>query len=204
MSRGGLRLADGPVPLPAARSFRCRRAAVWLARALAASVLVAAALAASRIDPAGVFAVSGSVRSMVLALGGLLGWVVLRQGAELRTVVTVKHDALEFDTGKKQVELSFDDVESIGFAHPMGEARIWLPALTLDARHERRWRISALISGGDELLRELLARSAREDLATWDKTLYLSRRMSRAGRWTAAGYVLAVLLPLAALGLRLV
>lgn len=171
--------------------FRCGLAARWLPRVLAAAVLVAAVLAAFRVDPAEVLTASRYLRRGVALFGALAALWIVKKGAEVRTAVGIRGDQLVFRVGARSYELLIRDLERLEYETPFAVTRTWLPALVLRDRFGQPWRVSALISDGGTLIAELLRRTGRSDLATWSETLRLPRKMGQAGVRVAIGYAAA-------------
>jgi len=169
--------------------YGCGVAARWLPRVLAASVLVAAVLAAFRFDPYEVLAASRYLRNLLAVLGGALALWIVRKGAEVRTEFAVGEGELLLRHGSRSWSLRLPDLERLAYEPPFAQSRTWLPALVLRDRFGQAWRVSALLDGGDRFLEELLARTGRSDLRSWAETLRLGKIMARSGRRVAIGYL---------------
>lgn len=183
--------------------YRCGLAARWLPRALAASVLVAAVLAAFRFDPHEVLTASKYLRNLLAVLGGALALWIVRKGAEVRTEFAVSDTELLVRHGARSWSLRLQDLERLAYESPFAQSRTWLPALVLRDRFGQAWRISALLDHGERLLDELLAKAGRSDLRSWAETLRLRETLARSGRRVVIGYVASAAVLAAGLFYRL-
>jgi len=170
-------------------AFRCAAAARWLPRVLAASVLVAALLAARRIAPAAA-AVGGFawIGPLVVVVGAWFGLWIVRGGSEVWRVIRVTDEMLQFELGRHRTRLPLDQIQALSWQPPLAVRGRWLPAAAAIDSEGLEYRIPALLSNGSDAIRELLRCSGRRDLATWAETLALERRMGRAAGLTIAGY----------------
>jgi hypothetical protein len=171
--------------------YRCARAARWLPRVLAGSVLAAAMLASFRIDPRVDAMGWGPVRTFVVLGGAVVALLILRKGAEVRTVVELDGEAVTFRQGGREASLPHRDLDSLEYAPPLSASRHWLPAAVLVDRWGKAWRLSAVLERGDRLIERLAAVTGRSDLESWIEALRLRRRMGRAGRLCLIGYLAA-------------
>ena len=172
-------------------SFRCGPAARWLPRVLAAALLAAGTLAAFRMDPHGVLLGSSYLRNGVALAAGLFALWIVRKGTEVRMVVGVGDEDLIMSHGSRSFKLPYDRIDRLGYAAPFAATRNWLPALLIWDKERTCWRILSLLSDGDRLLRLLLEKTDRDDLAAWSETLKLERLMQRSGHRVAMGYILS-------------
>jgi len=179
---------DGSGPTDEVSFYRCGPAARWLPRALAAAVLVAAVLAAFRFDPYETLSASKYLRNLVAVLGAVLALWILRKGGEVRTAFAVGDSEILLRHGSREYALRLKDLDRLAYETPFAQSRTWLPALVLRDRFGQSWRVSALLTGGDRFLEELLARTGRSDLRSWAQTLRLGETMARSGRRVLIGY----------------
>jgi hypothetical protein len=190
---------DRGVSVPVAElPHRCGVAARWLPRTLAASVLIATLLVSARIESWRAVPGVQSFRLLLVLAAAVLALWIVRKGGEVRMRIGVRGEEVAFAVGSRQAVLRLDDVEGLRFEPPLAATRHWLPAAVLLDREARYWRLPAVLEHGDQLVRELLEASGREDLRTWDEVYSLRRRMGRPGRTVALGYTLAGALILAA------
>jgi hypothetical protein len=177
-----------------AEIFRCSLAARWLPRALAASVLAAATLAAFRMDPHGILLGSTWLRNGIALAGALAALWIVRKWGETRITATIDDDGLLLSHGSRSSRLPFARMSRLGYAAPFAATRNWLPAMLIWDKHQGCWRILSLMHEGDRLLRTLLEKADREDLATWAESLQLERRMAASGRRVMIGYILSAVI----------
>jgi hypothetical protein len=191
-------VSDFPGPEVAEMRFGCPLPALWLPRLLAAVVLVAALLASYRIGTG--LSVSGfPARHVVVLLGAAIALWIVRQAGELRTEVRLTVDALVFARGARESRLRLEEIQSLSYDPPFAVQGLWLPAAALIDRDGRRWRLSAMLAGGDRLIGQLLRRTGRHDLEVWAETHHLRRRMGRTVLRQAAGYLVVSVVLAAAL-----
>jgi hypothetical protein len=169
-----------------ASRFRCGPWARWLPRVLAGAVLTAALLAAQRIEHGGGVGLQAPL--LVTVAGAILALWVLRQGSEVRIEVEIDDERLLFVRGAHRSELGFPAIESLTWAPSFSLSRTWVPGCVLLDDAGRHWRLSALLRRGDELVREIVRRAEREDLATWAEERALERHMGRTTLFVALGY----------------
>jgi hypothetical protein len=174
--------------------YRCSLAARWLPRVLAATVLVAAVLAAYRFDPHQVLSASRYLRSLLVVLGAALALWIVRKGGEVRTSFAVTAEELLIRHGSREYSLRLQDLDRLAYETPFAQSRTWLSALVLRDRFGQTWRVSAYLRQGDRFLEELLARTGRSDLRAWADTLRLREIMARADRRLLLGYGASVLI----------
>jgi len=174
--------------------FRCSAAARWLPRALAASVLASATLAAFRMDPEGILLGSSWLRNGIALAGALVALWIVRKGGETRIVAGIDDEGLVLSYGSRSSKLPFARMSRLGYAAPFAATRNWLPAMLVWDKHKGCWRVLALLGEGDRLLRTLLARAGREDLAAWADSLKLEKRMAEAGRRVLIGYIISAVI----------
>jgi hypothetical protein len=172
-------------------SFRCSTAARWLPRALAASILASATLAAFRMDPQGILLGSPWLRNGIALGGALVALWVIRKGGETRIVAGIDDDELVLSYGSRSSRLPFDRMDRLGYAAPFAATRNWLPAMLIWDRRKGCWRLLSLVREGDRLLRTLLSKAGREDLAAWADSMKLEKRMAAAGRRVMIGYLIS-------------
>lgn len=183
------------------RVWRCGRAARWLPRVLAASLLASGSWVGFVLGPEPVPAIVRPFRSGLVVVAGAVAWWIVRRGGELRWVVTLGESGLAFRAGARCLELAYRDIAALRYEAPFSASRsAWLPALALIDRDGVSWRISALVHGGEGLVEQLLEASGRADLAGWAEAFELERKMAAAGRRVAIGYVVASL-PILATGM---
>jgi hypothetical protein len=175
-------------------AFACGVAARWMPRVLAGAVLASAFLATQRMDLEGVHSLSRAMRILVVMAGALLALAITRGGAEVRGIFSLGPDALTLAWGKRRMEVRYRDLAALEYDPPLSRRPFWLPAAALVDRNERRYRIPALVWGGERLIDELVRRSERPELAAWNEVRRIAPRMARPGLWTYAGYVLAAAL----------
>ena len=180
------------------RSYRASTAARWLPRTLGAAILVASTLWALRADPR-IDPLAPYVARFVVLVGALAAFVVVRAGAEVRHEVSLDDTGIRIGSGGRMRSLEWPDVERLDWIAPFTSGRRWIPAAALVDRFGAAWRLPALIADGDGLIRELLRRSGRSDLAAWAEVYRLERRMRRHGSRSAIGYATAAAFVLAAL-----
>lgn len=173
-------------------SYRCSRQAQWLPRALAASVLGAAALGGFSVELPGDGSTTRVASYGFALLGALAAYWVLRKGAELRTVVELHDDELVFRHGAGCSRLPLKDVGSIRYQASFSVTRNWVPAAALIDRHGLTWRVCAFLEGADRLFAELLRRTDRADLEAWAEVSRILPRMARARMRVRVGYGVAV------------
>ena len=187
----------------AARSWTAGPAARRLPWALAAATMVAAAIAAGRVEPRALPVGGAEARIAVLLIGALAGWWLARAGAELRRRVELDSAELAWIDGERRSALRLADIEALGWAPPLSSRRRWVPAMTLVDRFGQVHRVPALLDHGDGLVRDLVARAGdMHHVEAWARTLGLERRMGRVLGRLAVGYAVAVLVPVAALVFR--
>jgi len=180
------------------RTYRCSIAARWLPRALAGATLTAALLAAYGLDPQARVGGSGVMRGLVVALGAILALWLLRAGGELRLEVDLPaRDAgsdapVRLRRGGRQVNVEPSRLARFEYHSPFAASRSWVPAMVLRDRYGLALRLPAMLEAGDRMVSELVAWSGRDDLEAWVDALGLRRRMGRASRLVATGYVVAV------------
>jgi hypothetical protein len=172
-------------------TFLCSASARRLPWVLAAAMVVAAAILAARIDPADRVPNSAVMRGLLVASAAVLGLRISLSLAELRLTVRVRGKDLLFELRGRMASLAWGDILRADWDPPFSHYGRWPPALVLLDRRAQRFRIPALIAGGDRLVADLVARSGRSDLADWADAHRLAGRMVRARWWTAAGYVAA-------------
>jgi hypothetical protein len=171
--------------------YRCGAAARWLPRLLAASVLVAAVLAAFRFDPAQTLTASKYLRNLLAVFGGVLALWLVRKAVEVRAVLALGREELTFRYGAREFSLRLEDLDRVEYETPFAQSRTWLPALVLRDRFGQPWRVSAFLDHGDRFLEQLLVRTGRNDLRAWAGTLNLGTVMAGARRRVAIGYLFA-------------
>jgi hypothetical protein len=176
---------------PAEAPFSCAASARGLPWLLAAALVAAAGILAARIDPAGRIPNSAVMKGLLLAAGAVLGLRVALSLNELRLRVRLREKDVLFELRGRTVSLAWGEIARAEWEPPFSHYGTWPPALVLLDRRAQRYRIPALVAGGDRLVEELLARSGRPDLADWAEAQRLAPRMGRARWWTAAGYVAA-------------
>lgn len=182
-----------------ATEYRCPAAARWLPRVLAGAVLAAAMIASFRIDPRANAMGWGPVRTFVVIGGAVAALLVLRKGAEVRTRVRLDEEGLTLLHGSRTAYLPFRELDSVEYSAPFSASRHWLPAAVLVDRWGKGWRLCALLDGGERLIDRLVAVTGRSDLESWVEVLSLRRRMGRAGKLCAVGYLAAAAIVAAAL-----
>lgn len=184
-------------------TFRCPRAAVWLTRTLAAAVLVAAMLLSRRIY-AGVEGTSwSSSRTLVVVVGVLLAFMIVRAGGRVRGAYSLTPDAVEIDFGKQRRVLPYEQIVAMTYDPPLVSRREWLPALVLVDRFGKHWRIPALLAEGELFVAGLIRSSGRDDLGSFASAHGLHAKMART-RWRLVwGYALAAAVVVAALWISL-
>lgn len=172
--------------------FVCSPLARWLPRVLGAVAILAGWLVAARFSSSG-FAFGGglSLQHMVLAVGGVVGWWIVRQGAELRQTYIVHDRGLVWIYENRRRELLWNMIERLHYDAPFARERRWLPALIIEDTEGRRHRVVSLVTDGDRLLREIQRRSERDDLKAWIEARGLSARMAASRRRVVYGYGLA-------------
>jgi len=186
-----------------ARSWTAGRAARRLPWALAAAAMVAAAIAAGRVEPRSLPVGGAEARVAVLLIGALAGWWVARGSAELRRRIELDDAELAWIDGERRSALPLGDIDALGWDPPLSSRRRWVPAMTLVDRLGRVHRVPALLEDGDALVRDLVARAGDlHHVEAWARTLGLERRMGRIRCRLAVGYAVAALVPLAALVFR--
>ena len=197
--------ANGQSPV-----FVSSTAARWLPRVLALALLalgLVAAARAGRIEPQPGVSVPPLTQRLVqsqqlfFALVGLLaGVAVIRGGAEVRTRARLGGEALHVTAGIGEIDIEYDKMERLEFASPFSQSRTrWLPATVIVDKWGQAFRLPATLQQGDRLIREIVRRSGREELAAWSQALQLEKRMGRPQLCLAVGYGLAVTAALAAL-----
>jgi hypothetical protein len=161
--------------------------------------LVAATLAALRLDLQSDLPFLSHIRNFLILAGGLLALWLVRKGAEVRSVVEVDEEGLTFSHGRRRLFLGFEKIVRLGYAAPFADSRNWLPAMLIHDRDRQVWRVPALVGDGDQLLDQLLEKSGRSDLESWAETLALARRMAGSSRRITIGYAIAAAVLLAGL-----
>jgi len=187
---------------PPVESFACGLAARWLPRVLAGSLLVAALLAAERLQLAESVPQARAIRYGVVLIGALLALGTVRRGAEVRQVVEIGGQSVVFRERGRERELRFDEIDRWVWAPPFSRSRFWLPAAMLVDRSGRAWRLPALLGNGGRLIALLVRRAGRHDLEVWAETLRLPTRMGRPRVVAASGYGIALLALAIGLALR--
>jgi hypothetical protein len=177
-------------PLPEER-FLCSALARRLPLILVAAMVAAAAILAARIDPAGRVPNSGVMKGLLVAAAAVLGVRIFLSLSELRLSARLRGGDLLLELRGRMASLSWDDILRLDWDPAFRHYGRWPPALVLIDRRAQRFRLPALIAGGDRLVADLLARSGRADLAAWAGAHRIEARMARARWWTAAGYVAA-------------
>lgn len=172
-------------------TFRCGPAARWLPRVLGATLLATLTLAAYRMDPHGLLPGSAWLRRSVVLAGGLVALWIVRKGGETRIATGIGEEGLLLSCGPRSRTLPYDRISRLGYAAPFAATRNWLPAMLLWDRDRNCWRILSLLQGGDRMLRTLLEKAGREDLAIWAETLKLEQRMAASGRRIMIGYMVS-------------
>ena len=189
-----------PVLMPEKGPYRCGSAARWLPRALAGSLLVSALLVAYRFDPYTEFQFVRVFRIALILFGAWAALWILKSGAEVRLEVLFDTRRIWFGRPPGAPHLEFSEIERLDYHPPFSGSRArWLPAAILLGRDGKLRRVPALVKNGDLLVKELLERSGRSDLASWAESLHLMRRMERSALNIAVGYLLAALILAAAL-----
>jgi len=167
-------------------------AARWLPRTLAAAVLVASLLVAERFDLSGELSFTRPLRYSLMVVGGLLSLWIARTGGELRVRISLGDRGIRFAHGTSATFLGYDEIHRLSYAVPFAHTRQWIPAVVLIDEAGRGWRLPALLTRGDQLLRDLIRKSGREDLQAWADSLALMRRLGRAPILTGVGYLTAL------------
>lgn len=167
-------------------------------RVIAACTLIAAAVLSTRIY-AGVSDTGWShSRTLVVMLGAAFALAIVRSGGMVRAEFTVASEALQIRVGKHERELPYEQLESIGYETPFVKPRQWLPALILNDRFGKRWRVPSLIEDGDRFLGDLLAATGREDLVHFASVYEMPAKMAAVRRRLLLGYGVGLALILAA------
>ncbi len=175
------------------RSFRCGLAARSLPWAAATTIALSALTAVTRLDGVASSVPGwGAFRVLLVLVAAGIALLIVRQGAGLAWVVTIESDGLRFSRGARRRTLAWDAIESVAW-QPFGASRRSIvPGTLLVTDAGPGERLSALLDDGSQLVRELVRRSARDDLAAWSDALRLESRMGGA-RWrTVVGYAALV------------
>lgn len=180
------------------RRYRSSGAARWLPRILGGAVLAAALIAARGIDPADATPGSGTVRLLVILFGAALALWIVRSGAVLYREVEVRADALWLGYRAAGRELEFRDVVTLDYHGPFGSGRRWAPVLAIRDRLEQDWLVPGTLQDGARFVEDFLQACDRSDLDAWADARHVAARMAGGGRYVVAGYVLAVILVVAA------
>lgn len=184
---------------PSSEFHRSTRAARWLPRVLAGSVLAAAMIGARGMDPENVVSGSDTARLLVTVFGAALAWWLVRTGGEARVSVRAGDDGVEFRAGSHRRVLEYRDMTAVRFQVPFEARWRWLPALVLVDRFGAGWRVPAFIERGPELLRRILERCPAEEAVRWAEARRVDRSLERSRRFVPIGYVVAVVVLAAAL-----
>jgi len=181
-------------------TFRCPRAARWLAHVLAAAVLAAATIASQPdpSDPSG----SSLLRPIVVAFGAGLALWVLRRGAVLRRRVSIGESGVTLSVGRRERTLEYRDVVSLDARIPFESNLQWVPTLGIVDVFEHTWEIPMAIEDGPRLLDRFLDRCDRDDLRVWAEARAIRPRLERARWFVPAAYVVAVAMVLGAIWIQ--
>ena len=176
---------------PPVSSYVCGPAARWLPRALAGSVLVAGLLAVAGIGSQAKIPLSQGFRLLLMMTTAAMALWIVRKGGEVRIRVSVDAQGIVFEAGSHRRSVVFEKIEALRFEGPFGPSRSWLSATVVVDKTEREWRLSGLLARGEELIDEIVQKSAREDLAAWADAHRIREKMARATLRVRAGYTAA-------------
>lgn len=179
------------------RTYRCGAAARWLPRALGGAVLLALTLMGLEVSPE-IVRILPLVRQLVVAAGALSALLIVRHGAEVRHVFGLAPDAMVVGHERTGARLEYADLARLDWSPPLSGSLAWIPAAVLVDRQGKAWRVPALLSEGDEMMRGLLARARRDDLDEWAAAYRIVERMARYRLRIRIGY--AVTTAVAAVG----
>lgn len=172
-------------------AYGCGAAARWLPRALAGSLLAAALVATTRVDPGLVISGSRGFRAAVVVFAVIFAAWILRQGRELRLRIVLDDRELVFESGAQRSTLRLEEVEALRYDAPFGISRSWVPATVLIDRRGKEWRLPGLLDAGDRLVEQIVQRSGKQNLEAWAHALRICSRMGRGGSRVRLGYVTA-------------
>jgi len=154
-------------------------------------MVAASLILAARIDPTGRVPNSGVMKGLLVAAALVLGVRIGLSLKELFLMARVRERDLLLELKGRMASLAWDDVLRLDWDPLFRHYGCWPPALVLVHRRGQRFRVPALIAGGDRFVADLLARSGRSDLASWAGAHRLEARMARAKWWVAVGYAAA-------------
>ncbi len=174
-----------------AGAYACPAAARRLSWVLAAALVAASAILAARIDPAGRLPNSAVMKGLLVAAAAVLGARIALSLSELRLTARVRERDVLLELRGRMAALAWEDIERVDWDPPFRHYSRWSPALVLVDRRGRRFRIPALVTGGDRLVADLLEAAGRSDLSNQAAAQSLAKRMARSRRWTAAAYAAA-------------
>lgn len=183
-----------PHAAQAGEAFACSPSTRRLPIVLAAAAVVAAAIAAMRVDPHGVLPNAAWVRGLLVAAGVVVGVRIVLSLAELPLRVTVRESDLLLVRRKRTFALSYEDLGALDYDPAFRHYSMWPPALVLVDRRGRRVRVPAIVEGGERLIRLLVERAGRRDLEDWAAAGGMERRMRRSRWFVPVGYLAALAL----------
>ena len=172
-------------------AYACPASTRRVSWVLAAALVAAAAILAARMDPAGRLPNSAVMKGLLVAAAAVLGARIALSLAELRLTVRVRERDVLLELRGRMASLAWEDILRLDWDPPYRLYSRWSPALVLVDRRGRRFRIPALVRGGERLVADLLEAAGRSDLSDWAAAQSLAARMARSRGWAVAGYVAA-------------